>query len=221
VFGSCGSCHTDFHQGQVRRAAEACERCHAEEAWLPVHFDAASHGRETRFPLADAHLAVPCGECHVRTSPEAPPQLQWHDLDCRACHASDDPHRGMFGARPCGSCHTGGVFKGVKFDHGTVATRECTSCHRDDSPHGDQFGGRSLPAAAGVPGEPGRGRDCVECHVTTSFRIERFDHARTRFPLDGAHARAACSACHSREADGMVRYRPLPVTCAGCHGVAP
>jgi hypothetical protein len=204
VSANCGSCHTDFHHGQVRRGGEACERCHSEEAWLPVHFDAAAHER-TRFALAGAHLAVPCSECHVRASPELPPQLQWQDLDCRACHATDDPHRGIFGTQACGSCHTNGGFKGAVFDHGPVRDRQCVACHQADDPHLDQFAGR----------------DCGACHVTGSFRIEQFEHGRTRFPLEGAHARVVCAACHPRQADGTVRYRPLPLTCAGCHGALP
>lgn len=200
----CGSCHVDFHQGQVRREGQACGACHGEGAWLPVRFDAARHQREARFPLIGAHLAVPCRECHLRAPPEAPPQLRWQDLDCRGCHGKDDPHRGIFGAQPCASCHTNGAFKGATFDHGTVRDRQCVACHQAVDPHGDQFAGR----------------DCGACHLTTGFRIERFDHARTRFPLEGAHARSLCSACHPRDEAGLVRYRPLPVTCAGCHGVS-
>ena len=205
VATACGSCHTDYHGGQLGAGGAACERCHGEQAWLPVRFDAAAHQRETRFPLAGAHLAVPCSECHVRASPDSPPQLRWSDLDCRACHAADDPHRGMFGQQPCASCHTNGGFKGARFDHATLRAAECVSCHRDRDPHGDQFAGR----------------DCSECHATASFRIESFDHERTRFPLAGAHARVTCARCHAREPGGQVRYRPLPVTCAGCHGAAP
>jgi hypothetical protein len=47
-------------------------------------------------------------------------------------------------------------------------------------------------------------------------------HARTRFPLLGAHARVDCSACHRRsagEAAAGVRadYASTPTDCAACH----
>ena len=43
----------------------------------------------------------------------------------------------------------------------------------------------------------------------------------SRYKLDGAHARLACATCHKPELRGgkrLVFYKPLPLTCAGCHG---
>jgi len=42
---------------------------------------------------------------------------------------------------------------------------------------------------------------------------EKFDHARTRFPLTGAHARTSCESCH---VSGQMAGTPM--TCAACHG---
>ena len=63
---------------------------------------------------------------------------------------------------------------------------------------------------------------CDRCHSpAATFAIERFDHGRTRFPLDGTHAKVACAGCHpgARQPDGsvVVQYRPLGTKCGDCH----
>lgn len=55
--------------------------------------------------------------------------------------------------------------------------------------------------------------DCGDCHATAGWTVsggKGFDHARTGFPLSGAHADTACAACHSPE-------RAITRACAGCH----
>jgi len=42
-----------------------------------------------------------------------------------------------------------------------------------------------------------------------------FDHARTRFPLTGAHGRVSCESCH---VSGEMASTPR--TCVACHGGA-
>ena len=162
---------------------------------------------------------------------------------CRACH--EDRHDGAFpdvdGAGDCAECHGQAAWHPASYDrarhdresgfrlegaHRTVAcqdchvptggaptfrvdTQTCVGCHQQHDPHGAQFDGRS----------------CDDCHGLDAFRISAFDHDRTRFPLDGAHAAGQCAACHATEAgpDGtpMVRYRPLGMACRDCHGGGP
>ena len=97
-------------------------------------------------------------------------------------------------------------------DHGRLPTTylgvatTCVGCHREDDPHGNQF--------------PNRG--CADCHSEVDWKKpDRFDHARTRYPLDGAHRKVACAACHpSVPGPGgkpMRLYRPLGMTCRDCH----
>jgi hypothetical protein len=84
------------------------------------------------------------------------------------------------------------------------ATKDCRACHRD--PHGDQFRARQEKEG------------CVACHGVDTFRKARFDHDRdSRFKLEGKHEKAACATCHEASEAGVVRYKPLPVSCAGCH----
>jgi hypothetical protein len=57
---------------------------------------------------------------------------------------------------------------------------------------------------------------CAQCHSATAWKPARvtrdFRHAPTRFPLEGAHARTKCTACHT-----SLEFKAVPVTCAGCH----
>lgn len=209
-FDSCSSCHSDPHAGAF--VGKGCETCHGGEAWSPAAFGLARHDEESRFALTGAHRVTPCVGCH-QPEGEASPRFRIDEADdCRTCHRSDDPHEGAFGETRCETCHETGAFLMEDFDHDRDAVRswiqECTVCHGQTQPHGDQF-----PA-----------RECRECHSTSTFRIPDFDHSRSRFPLDGAHQELSCDQCHRPEhgsgspGGGMVRYRPLGLTCAACHG---
>ena len=84
------------------------------------------------------------------------------------------------------------------------AAKDCRACHRD--PHAGQFQARQEKDG------------CTACHGLESFRKVRFDHQKeSRFPLTGKHEKAACASCHRPGEGGLTRYKPLPVTCAGCH----
>jgi hypothetical protein len=200
-----------------------------------VDIDCAScHDASAAGKLKGVHIAFEPGtEKHTFPKPRA--------ATCATCH--DDAHGQVFAARPdsgaCTACHreAGWVpttFDAVRHDRETTFPLEgahvavpcqschekqggapptfrlgkvtCGSCHADSSPHGDQFETRS----------------CDTCHTESSFTIEHFDHAKTRFPLEGAHRSAPCAACHvpeqTRNGRRMVRYRPLGTECSDCHG---
>jgi hypothetical protein len=108
-------------------------------------------------------------------------------------------------AVPCAGCHraTGGARGPPQF---RLASRECVACHVMDDPHAGQFGARA----------------CDPCHGTGTFRVTAFDHARTRYPLDGRHRGVSCAGCHATVTPPggkpVIRYRPLEfATCRACH----
>jgi hypothetical protein len=87
---------------------------------------------------------------------------------------------------------------------------DCSSCHSD--PHAGQFADRGAT-------------DCARCHTALGDFGSglRFDHQKdSRFPLDEAHRRLDCSACHLPQTlsggASVVRYRPLGTSCKDCHG---
>jgi len=211
---TCVGCHRkdDKHE---RTLGEACGDCHTERDWKATRFD---HAR-TKFALRGAHGAatVKCTACHrdsrsFRNTPS----------DCFSCHRKDDKHEGQQG-RDCGQCHVDTGWKSVSsFDHGLTrfpllgkhaplacakchvsarfkdAQRPCSACHIKDDPHKKTLG-----------------TACEQCHNARSWKAWAFDHdRRTQFVLDGKHKDAACSACHTRPAEGRVT---APSACYACH----
>ena len=148
------------------------------------------------------------------------------------------------GRAGCERCHDTASFRALPhgFDHGAFTKfpltgkhgqLHCSSCHA------------RLPApdAKGRTWAPAKGNDCADCHAdrhqgqferlgkvdcsrchksTTSFATLSFRHnLDSRFALSEAHQKVACAGCHKPEpinGETVVRYRPLPVECASCHG---
>ena len=166
---------------------------------------------------------------------------------CAVCHRDDDPHSEQFRGRRCEECHTVTAWDSLqRFDHertrypltGSHADVACGDCHArvDGVVRFRPLAFASCTACHADPHARAMGTECAECHTTrgwTSVPAERvatrFDHARTRFPLIGAHAQAACDACHGRTRTPGIRIafergsarRSYPVPqhdrCASCH----
>ncbi|HEX5137674.1 MAG TPA: cytochrome c3 family protein [Planctomycetota bacterium] len=209
----CAGCHEDKHRGQFGKTS--CDACHDEASFKPSLFTVKRH---VTFPLDGAHAKVECSKCHADGRFRGAPRA------CAGCH--EDPHRAQFGKTSCDACHTTRAFRPSAFGlerhtsfalsgaHGAVACdachaggrfrgapRACAGCHED--PHGAQFG----------KGE------CSTCHAAdaSTFRIRPFDHAkRANYPLEGAHADAACARCHV-EKKGVRVYRGVARECTACH----
>ncbi|MGZ5275030.1 MAG: cytochrome C [Caldimonas sp.] len=165
----CYSCHqrVDKHEGQQ---GKACAQCHDEKAWKPAgKFD---HGL-ARFPLLGKHVQVECKMCHASAL------FKNAKSECVACHAKDDKHKKTLGAA-CEQCHNARSWKTWDFDHDTrtkfvldgkhkgaacsachtrpsegrvVTSTLCASCHAKDDVHEGSYG-----------------RQCQQCHVTSSFK---------------------------------------------------
>lgn len=129
----------------------------------------------------------------------------------------------------CSLCHVPerwDVLKpGFAFDHlaqtgvaleGAHATAACLRCHNDRGPV-REFAVRGCGGCHVDPHEATLGADCTQCHDTTTWqptgRIA--EHARTRFPLSGAHAAAACDRCHEQARVG--RFVGASIECVDCH----
>ncbi len=229
---ACRACHADEHRGQF--GTRDCLACHTEVGWKPAPgFD---HSR-TRYPLTGKHAAVACDKCHeaVVADPALPGRSYRSyagiaDKGCISCH--QDVHRGRFAA-DCATCHgTAGWdrYERTRFDHertayplrGRHAALACEKCHVPGRPltmkhdrcadcHVDaHFGQLALRA------DHGR---CETCHDVSAFAPARFgpeDHAKTAYPLAGAHQAVACNACHRPvTGDALRRIPGLAATAAG------
>jgi hypothetical protein len=138
------------------------------------------------------------------------------DQACLSCH--DDWHRGQVEADSCSSCHDSNAWSPPSlFDHdrtrfaltGLHVGVACSKCHGMLEAEGEEgpVSYLEFPIAAFArctdchrdPHEGRLGPTCESCHTTAGwsrFDQRAFDHAETRFPLEGAHQRVGCDLCH-------------------------
>ena len=156
-------------------------------------------------------LAVAAGVAQAQQAVHSPHGTLPDSLECSACHTAEgwsslrrDPGfvhgartgfvlTGAHESAACASCHTN-----LRFDGPKVRPDDCASCHADIHE------GRMLP-------------ECSACHTTGSFSDvdgERI-HARTSFPLTGAHLQITCESCHVTARGGT--FTRLDPDCVSCH----
>ena len=106
----------------------------------------------------------------------------------------------------CTLCHEGDnwttIRKDFVYDHaketgyalvGSHEGAECLRCHNDRGPV-ELYSVRGCAGCHEDPHETRMGSECSSCHSQTNWLVKDAitQHARTRFPLVGAHAAAAC-----------------------------
>lgn len=234
--GGCSSCHNVDGFAPALYGPDQ----HGKSAF-------ALHGAHLAVPCVGCHRKVAPGELprgFMRAATAgAVTQFKFATAACRDCHK--DPHGGQFDryakGNGCAACHDDESWRGVRFDHeqsayplrgkhrevacalchprtaerpaaGTVGlklsglAKDCAGCHRDA--HAGQLAKGNVTA-------------CERCHVVEDFHKVSFDHQHdATYQLDGAHIKVACAGCHPTERVGdlaVVRYKPLPHTCDGCH----
>jgi len=212
----CVDCHKkddDGPKGHRGSLGRDCATCHVESGWKErARFD---HDRTT-FPLLGRHIEAKCVDCHRSSNYKEAPN------DCIGCHKKDDKHEATLGTR-CDACHNERDWRNPqRFDHDKTRFRlrnahaanklkckdchadlrhyrdtpmDCVSCHGKDDRHEGQLGTR-----------------CDGCHSDRDWKMPRFDHTQTRFPLVGKHVRVRCADCHA-----SARYKDAPRDCFGCH----
>ncbi len=210
----CLSCHKkdDKHEGTL---GGKCADCHNERGWKDQgKFD---HDKSA-FPLLGKHIEAKCESCHKSTVFKDAPK------DCVACHLKEDKHAGNLG-KACGDCHSERDWKGTqgRFDHSktkfplnnshAVPKLECKACHQDLKSM------RNTPTACidchkkDDKHEGTQGKACGDCHTDRDWKsTATFDHAKSRFPLTGAHIVTTCKSCHTTP-----RFKDAPRDCLSCH----
>ncbi len=221
-----------------------CRICHIEHHGRGFELIYWGDGGERSFDhrlaghvLEGRHAALGCRDCHRASLVRQPKLLlaAHKDLDrtflgldtaCTSCH--EDSHRGQL-AETCLSCHGQESWKPAPgFDHdatsyplsGRHRQVACESCHPtvDDTA---RYRGIEAASCANCHRDPHRqnlGPRCSDCHTTADWqgRIDeaRFNHDRTRYPLEGRHREVACATCHSA---GLTTPIPDFERCTTCH----
>jgi len=207
--GRCVDCHRkdDVHKG---RFGAACADCHGESDWKTVRFD---HDR-TKFALRGKHVPLKCDRCHKGGRFDNAPRT------CLGCHRADDKHRGRFGEK-CESCHVDAAWKTLRFDHdkdtryalrGRHRAAKCEACHT-----GHLYRDKLQTACVACHRKDDKhkgtlGVACGDCHSERDWKVGKFDHQKTRFPLRGKHLSVECDSCHKSAV-----FKNAPTTCIGCH----
>ena len=232
---TCTTCHEDHHNG---RLGPNCLQCHTYDDWKSVsvgkggNFD---HSK-TRYPLTGLHTQVACEKCHTPGTDGQPRFAGLAFGKCSDCHT--DPHRGTF-QQICQSCHNTNGWRKISsgnlsqnFDHSKtkfpllgkhvevgctqchaggdfkkpLAFAKCMDCHKPD-PHKGQFAAR---ADAG---------ECASCHTVNGFKPSTFgltEHAQTKSPLKGGHAKLECAQCHTPKGKDTL-FKIKFEQCTNCH----
>jgi hypothetical protein len=161
--------------------------------------------------------------CAIGERGDAPPQGWWAERGPVVPHDS-------FPA-DCSLCHEGDGWQSIRadfaFDHaaetgyelvGAHAAAECLRCHNDRGPV-EVFAQRGCAGCHEDVHRGQLGKDCASCHEEASVDWGVKEaialHDRTRFPLVGAHAAAACWRCHVGAQVG--NFTRVDVECLTCH----
>ncbi|HUJ28951.1 MAG TPA: hypothetical protein VLW85_23180 [Myxococcales bacterium] len=229
---TCLSCHKDEHRGQL---GQNCVACHTESAWKPA--PGFIHAK-TDFPLRGAHVKVDCAKCHAREESAFTRFKPVAHASCTDCHK--DPHEGRFGI-DCTRCHVEDSWKQIKGAsgerafhdktryplRGAHATVACKDCHGPGQAHKKAvYKGLAFDRCTSCHADAHEGQlaqnACDRCHDENGFRPARFevaDHAKTKYPLQGAHMAVACLLCHKqgKAVKGLVAFHPNAARCESCH----
>jgi hypothetical protein len=219
----CISCHETERKSAVNPPHESlpttCQDCHSNDHWVPAELSFAHP-----WPLEGAHARALCASCHVGDPPvyKGTPQecVGCHQADydnspapghdafpttCEGCHSTEQwapalstlehpwPLEGAHAQATCLACHVGDppLYEGTPSD--------CVGCHQADYDNSTFPGHEAFPTT------------CEGCHTNDKWVPARFEHA---WPLEGAHAQAACASCHT---GSPPVYQGTPTLCVGCH----
>ena len=208
----CYFCH-ELDDKHREKNGRKCDTCHSDKGWTEIKFD---HDKDTRFKLEDMHGKLICEDCHKDNVFEKKVSAA-----CYNCHKLSDKHQGRYG-KECQICHATSGWVNHSFDHnedtkfrlrgkhanlycedchkGLVFKenlgQECITCHKQDDVHRGQ-----------------EGKDCERCHDERGWpKKVVFDHAISRFPLNGTHVFTTCEECHVDTS-----YKDAKIDCLTCH----
>lgn len=221
---NCTDCHFDEHRGQQQEDCEFCHTEKAwkpQPGFNHADTEYPLKGKHKTVKCAGCHPSDKDSEPHGFPAPRSETFLRFAPIEHRTClDCHKDPHEGRFGLR-CQSCHTVDGWHQVRSAGGERAFHqktkfplegahldvECAACHgpwpgRPAKFKGlahDTCGACHVDAHEGQLMTNGKAPDCNTCHTVQGFMPPKYgiqEHAKTRYPLEGAHQAVACGACH-------------------------
>ncbi len=237
----CTSCHLDIAV-QMREVASLhgtmshknpelkCGHCHPDhrgvDAPLTIAIGADFPHAELGYSLQGHQFKVTresfiCSDCHGDDIAAFDPVV------CADCHRQIDlafatAHELGWGGN-CLTCHDGVDGYGSDFDHNIFVYQltgrhlevSCYACHADARSIVDLQAAPQDCVACHLSRDAHEGRfgsDCATCHSPSDWEDATFDHARSNFPLTGAHQQVDCEGCHINN-----QFAGTSSTCVNCH----
>lgn len=232
----CLDCHSDYHKGGLtaNNILRDCSECHSESGFVPSFYSLEQHNK-TVFPLTGSHLAVPCISCHFKENAWKFKNIGIECIDCHKNIHNNEISEKFYTGESCRNCHSINKWNTISFDHnktgfilaGKHSEIKCRDCHtRENDPERQRF--KSLEDNCTEchydihEGQFGAGSfdDCSRCHTFNNWKPDKFDHAGTKFNIEGAHSRLKCSECHKTATAGnktFIKYKLEDFRCASCH----
>jgi nitrate/TMAO reductase-like tetraheme cytochrome c subunit len=230
-YSKCTDCHLDAHNNKF---GQNCTECHNTNSFKAVGGVSNFDHSKADFKLEGKHLSVACKSCH-KVKLTTPLNFRY----CTDCHT--DYHEKQFarnGISPdCSSCHTVNGFAGSSYtleQHnqgvfpltGAHLATPCVACHKKEVKWKFREIGKNcrdchVNIHKGFISESYyTGETCESCHNSNAWNEVTFDHKKTTFALEGAHARNTCRDCHfNKEPKGYAsqKFAGLGSQCSGCH----
>jgi len=230
-YGSCSNCHIDVHE---KRFGQNCSDCHNTESFLNSSLLSRFDHTKTGYVLEGKHEQVSCKSCHKGRITDPLKHAR-----CIDCHK--DYHEGQFSFNgqiaDCSGCHTMKGFAGSTYTlerhnsgifplRGAHFATPCIACHKKES----KWKFRQIGVSCGdchedihrdkISGKYYGSQGCESCHNVNRWNAVSFDHSKTLFALEGAHAIKTCRDCHFNKAPSghaQQKFSGLDTRCSSCH----
>jgi hypothetical protein len=170
---------------------KSCAQCHVEHLGANADLRRMDHTLLARLGLKGLERTANDGDARQRTE-----LLDWLDhaqssqssssthpnttalestLNCHGCHATKEPHAGLFGA-DCASCHATSEWTIAQFRHPSPRSTDCAQCHQAPPSHYMMHFEMVSKKVAGLKDDQASSccgavqvNQCNRCHQTTSW----------------------------------------------------
>jgi hypothetical protein len=176
-----------------------------------------------------------CLACHTEIKERTDANKGYHsssgvkDKSCVVCH--NDHHGRTFEIIR---------FEKEKFDHllagyeliGAHAKKTCNDCHKPENINDPKIKKKKYNSYLGLNTsclschkdyhQNTLSTSCSNCHTFDAFKpASKFDHAKTKYPLEGMHLSVECIKCHKVENKDGVQFQKFAgipfASCTSCH----